>query len=104
VKRYYYVYILRCFDGSFYVGITNNIDRRFYEHSAGINETCYTYRRRPLILAYVQEFGEVLDALDAETRLKHWSHRKKLAFLEGRMGDLKRYARGKNRHERQRPP
>ena len=99
VKRYF-VYVLRCIDGTLYVGITNNIDRRFYEHQSGAFNTCYTYKRRPVLLAYVQEYGEVQEALDAETMLKRWNHRKKLALIEGRIGDLKRYARGKNRSAR----
>jgi putative endonuclease len=93
----YYVYILRCFDGSFYVGVTNNIDRRFAEHNDGLNPTCYTYLRRPLILAHVSEFSSPSDAIDFEKRLKRWSHRKKRAFADGDWQALKAYFRGRER-------
>ncbi len=52
----YYVYILRCFDGTFYVGVTNDIERRYGEHCYGIDPDCYTCKRRPLRIAYVDEF------------------------------------------------
>jgi predicted GIY-YIG superfamily endonuclease len=38
----YYVYMLRCRDGSLYVGFTNDLERRFAEHRDGINRNCYT--------------------------------------------------------------
>lgn len=93
----YYVYMLQCFDGTFYVGVTNDIERRYGEHCYGIDPMCYTFNRRPLQLAYVGEFGEILDALDFEKKLKRWTHRKKRAFAQGKWGDLKRYGRGENR-------
>jgi len=38
-----YVYILECADGSFYTGVTNNVDRRLAEHNEGISPKSYTY-------------------------------------------------------------
>jgi predicted GIY-YIG superfamily endonuclease len=55
VKRYY-VYILRCFDGTFYVGVTNDVDRRFGERCEGVDPDCYTHDRRPLRLVHASEF------------------------------------------------
>jgi hypothetical protein len=46
--RTYYVYMLRCFDGTFYTGMTNDIERRYNEHVCGYHESCYTFTRRPL--------------------------------------------------------
>ena len=96
MKRYY-VYILRCFDGTFYVGMTNDIERRVNEHDFGIDPHCYTYERRPLRLVHVSEFTWVDQALAFEKKLKTWSHRKKRAFIDGDWGALKRYGRGRNR-------
>ncbi|MGB6062636.1 MAG: GIY-YIG nuclease family protein [Candidatus Aquilonibacter sp.] len=93
----YYVYILRCFDGTFYVGVTNDIERRVNEHSFGIDPHCYTYDRRPLQLAHVSEFHWVDQAIAFEKKLKSWSHRKKRAFVEGDWKALKRYGHGRNR-------
>jgi putative endonuclease len=92
--KLYFVYILRCFDGSFYVGVTNDAEKRFAEHCYGIDPDCYTFSRRPLQLAHVSEFHWVDEAIAFEKRLKGWTHRKKRAFVEGSWSDLKRYSRG----------
>jgi putative endonuclease len=76
----YYVYILRCFDGTFYTGVTNDIVRRYDQHCFGEYPTCYTFSRRPLRLVYAGEFQRIEDAIAFEKRLKGWSHGKKRAF------------------------
>lgn len=91
----YYVYMLRCVDGTFYVGVTNDVERRFNEHCFGVDETCYTYLRRPLRLAHVTEFHWVEEAIAFEKKLKGWSHRKKRSLAEGAWSDLKRLSRSK---------
>ena len=93
MKRYYYVYMLRCFDGTFYVGITNNPERRINEHTFGIDSSCYTFNRRPLKLAHLSEFGEVSDAISWEKRLKGWSHAKKRALSEEDWPSVRRFSR-----------
>ncbi len=50
----YYVYIILCNDDSYYTGLTDDLMRRFEEHVNGIYESCYTYKRRPLILKYYE--------------------------------------------------
>ena len=79
----YYVYMLMCTDGTYYTGITNDVERRFGEHNFGIDPKCYTYSRRPVVLVHVSEFTEVWDAIDCEKRLKGWSHAKKSALVRG---------------------
>ena len=96
IVKFYFVYILLCFDGTLYVGITNDVERRFAEHCDGIDLECYTYNRRPLRLAHVSEFHWVKDAIAFEKKLKTWSHRKKRAFM-GKWDDLSRYSRGRNK-------
>ena len=44
----YFVYILKCSDNSYYTGFTNNLERRFEEHTSGKNKECYD--KRPLEL------------------------------------------------------
>ena len=80
--RTYYVYMLRCIDGTFYTGVTNNIERRIYEHFTGYNPNSYTHTRRPLRLIYADEFQKPGDAIAFEKRLKGWSHKKKRAFAD----------------------
>jgi putative endonuclease len=93
----YFVYVLRCFDGTFYVGITNDVARRFAQHCAGEYKSCYAYKRRPLRLVHVSEFHWVDQAIAFEKKLKGWFHRKKRAFIEAKWSDLNRYARGPDR-------
>ena len=92
--KVFYVYMLRCFDGTFYVGVTNDVERRFAEHCAGTNPTSYTHRRRPLRLVYTGEFDEPDDAIAFEKKLKGWSHKKKRAFAERDWALLKRLSHG----------
>jgi len=92
--RTYYVYMLRCIDGTFYTGITNNIERRFAEHCDGHDPTSYTHSRRPLLLVYAGEFQRPLDAINFEKQLKRWSHKKKRALADGDWRLLNRLAAG----------
>jgi putative endonuclease len=92
--RAYYVYMLRCIDGSFYTGFTSDIVHRFEQHIFGCNEACYTYTRRPLRLVYVGEFDNPNEAIAFEKRLKGWTHNKKRAFAERDWPLLKRFALG----------
>ena len=80
--RSYYVYMLRCFDGTFYVGVTNDVDRRYHEHCFGDKKDSYTYTRRPLRLIYVGEFQTPDEAIAFEKKLKGWTHAKKRIFAE----------------------
>lgn len=76
----YFVYILKCSDNLLYVGITNNIERRFNEHQNGLNKRCFTFKRRPLELAFYQVFNDVEQAIYFEKKIKKWSSKKKLAL------------------------
>jgi putative endonuclease len=80
--RSYYVYMLRCIDGTFYIGITNDIIRRYNEHCDGHSTTSYTSSRRPLRLVYVAEFDRPTDAIAFEKQMKGWSHKKKRAYAD----------------------
>jgi len=81
--REYWVYILQCNDGSYYTGMTNNLEERFRQHQEGICETCYTYSRRPVELVFHHCFGEVDDAIRAEKQIQGWSRTKKEALIAG---------------------
>ena len=88
----YHVYILLCSDGSFYVGITNDIERRLAEHQLGISKSCYTYTRRPLRLMYAADFYDVEAAIRWEKQIKGWSRAKKLALINGDWQAIRRHA------------
>jgi putative endonuclease len=77
----YYVYILLCSDGSYYTGVTNDLDRRFAEHVSGDDPNCYTFKRRPLVLKYYEYYRVIDDAILREKQIKRWSRAKKQALV-----------------------
>jgi len=64
------VYILRCSDESYYTGVTNDIDRRFFEHQSGLNAGSYTFRKRPVELVFEEHFQDVNQAISFEKQIK----------------------------------
>ena len=77
--EYFYVYILRCADGSFYVGHTDNLEKRIADHHDG-NGCHYTARKRPLELIFSDSFATRDEAFMVERKIKGWSQKKKLAL------------------------
>jgi predicted GIY-YIG superfamily endonuclease len=77
------IYMLRCRDGSYYVGSTRaDLQRRVDEHQSGAFDG-YTAVRRPVELVFTQEFQRITDAIAAERQLKGWSRAKKEALIRG---------------------
>jgi putative endonuclease len=89
----YCVYMLRCRDGTYYVGVTSKVDIRVAEHSLGIDRRCYTHGRRPVTLVYSEVFHTPLEAIFVEKRLKGWSRAKKEALIRGDWDAIRRLAR-----------
>ena len=75
----FWVYILRCVDGSYYTGHTDNFEKRLAQHQHGECEG-YTSSRCPVELAWSQEFVSREEALSAERQIKGWSRKKKEAM------------------------
>ncbi|MEP7110486.1 MAG: 5-(carboxyamino)imidazole ribonucleotide synthase [Ferruginibacter sp.] len=84
----YYVYIILCNDGSFYTGLTDDLIKRFEEHSNGVYENCYTIKRRPLVLKYYETIPFLKEARERELQLKGWSRAKKEALIQGNFHKL----------------
>lgn len=77
------VYILRCADGSYYVGIAReDLERRIAEHQNG-TYAGYTSRRRPVELVHAAEFPRFEEAIAFERQIKRWSRAKKEALISG---------------------
>lgn len=89
----YFVYILQFLDESYYVGLTNEIDRRFDEHKHCIDLGSYVTRKGPFRLAYVEIFTNVDDAIHREKQLQGWSRAKKEALIDNDITMLKTLAR-----------
>ena len=81
-QEFYYIYIIECNDHSFYTGLTNDLLRRFKDHCDGEFETCYTFKRRPLVLVYYETIPFLLDGIDREKQIKGWSRAKKIALIK----------------------
>jgi putative endonuclease len=78
-----FVYMLRCNDDSYYVGLTRaGLDKRIAEHASG-KFRGYTYWRRPVELVWSQEFQRLTDAIRCEQQLKGWRRDKKEAIIRG---------------------
>jgi len=92
----YYVYIVLCTDGSYYTGMTNNMNRRLEEHNEGLIISCYTFSRRPLVLKYCEYYQYVNDAIKREKQIKGWSRKKKEALINGDFEELVRLAKRRN--------
>ncbi len=90
-----YLYILECNDGTYYTGVTNDLDKRLIQHQAGINVVAYTYSRRPVKLAYHTVFNDFDQAFEVETKIKKWSSEKKKALIEGDFDLLKALSKKK---------
>lgn len=65
----YYVYILKCGDGSYYCGYTNDVEKRLEKHKSGKGAK-YTRSHLPVELVYTEEFGDKSQALKRECNIK----------------------------------
>lgn len=92
----FWVYILRCADGSYYTGHTDDLDKRIGEHQEGL---CggYTASRLPVVLAFSQECSTREEALAAEQQIKGWSRKKKEAMMRGDWAEVSRLAKGSDK-------
>ena len=87
----FWVHILRCSDGSFYTGHTDNLEARLWQHEQGI--CCeWTRKRRPVMLTWTATAPSRADALAFELQVKRWSRAKKIALIESDWRALSWYA------------
>jgi putative endonuclease len=91
-----WVYILRCSDGSYYVGSTTDLAARLDQHQNGAG-AAYTRRRRPVELVFSQECEHVAEAFALEKRYQGWSRKKREALIRGDFAALPGLSRGKSR-------
>jgi len=88
----FYTYLLRCSDGSYYAGHTDNLEARVAQHQRGLT-TGYTLGRTPIELVWTQMFATRDEAFAAERRIKGWSRAKKEALIAGDWNKLRELAR-----------
>lgn len=80
MEKTWYVYILRCADGTLYTGITTDPERRLAQHNAGTGAK-YTRGRRPVALCYQETLPTKGDALRRELAVKALSREQKLGLM-----------------------
>jgi predicted GIY-YIG superfamily endonuclease len=88
----YWTYLLRCADGSYYVGHTDDLDLRIAKHDDGTLGG-YTSTRRPVTLVYAESFDTRDDAFWRERQIKGWSRAKKEALAREDWSELRRLAK-----------
>ena len=84
-----YVYIVECSDQSFYTGVTNNVERRLYEHNTS-KQTSYILNRKPIKLVWVSDELDIQDAISLEKQIKGWRREKKIALINESIKRLKK--------------
>lgn len=75
-----YTYIVKCSDGSLYTGWTNDLEKRIRAHNDGKGAK-YTKSRRPVVLAYYEEFQTKEEAMRREWEIKQMSRNQKMKML-----------------------
>lgn len=83
MEHVWYLYILRCGDGSLYTGITTDVEKRLEVHRSGKGAK-YTRGRGPLELVYREECGTHSDALKREIQIKRLTRQEKEALVAQR--------------------
>jgi putative endonuclease len=79
-SKTYYVYIMANQSRTLYVGITNNIRRRVWQHRTRLVEG-FTHRYKIDTLVYAESFGDALTAIEREKQIKRWRRDKKLQLI-----------------------
>ena len=78
----FFTYILECSDKTYYVGCTNNIERRIRQHNQSKWGAHYTKLRRPVNVRFVEKFETLIAARRREKELKGWKREKKERLLK----------------------
>ncbi len=88
--RQYFAYILASKkNGTLYIGVTNNIERRIEEHKNKLNPNCFTAKYDVNLLVYYETFQYINDAIDREKQLKKWNRLWKINLIEEENKDWK---------------
>jgi len=95
--KQYFVYILLCSDNSYYTGVTNDMERRLYEHENALNPESYTCKRRPVKLVFQEDFDDIIQAIAFEKKVKGWNRAKKEAIIRGEWDLLPQLSVRKNK-------
>jgi len=101
VKSDWFMYVVRCSDGTLYTGITTDVTRRIDEHNGSKKGAKYTRPRRPVELVYWIDFHDRSTASKGEAKFKKLSRKEKLRIISGELSDedLENVIGGQTREE-----
>ena len=99
----FWTYMLKCSDGRYYTGHTDNLDHRVSQHHNG-EGSAFTRKRRPVALVWSETFGTRIEALEAEQVIGGWSRAKKEALIAGNWSMLSHFARPPHERNPSRTP
>ena len=78
----WFLYVVRCADGTFYTGVTTDVDRRLHEHNATRRGAKYTRTRRPVELIYRTDYKDRTTAQKAERYFKSLTRQEKEEIIK----------------------
>jgi len=90
----FWAYMLHCRGGAYYVGHTDDLERRIGQHQAG-EIPGFARDRLPVTLVWSETFGTRIEALEMEPRIKGWSRAKKMALIRGDWDAMSQLAKGR---------
>ena len=76
----WFVYIIKCVDGSLYTGYTNDLEKRFEKHKIGKGAK-YTNSHKPEGIVFSEKYDNKIIAQRREREIKSWNRKEKLEFL-----------------------
>lgn len=87
----FWVYMLQCGDQSYYVGHTDQLEKRIAQHESG-ESGGHTSTRRPVRAVFTEEFSTREEAIAVEVKIKGWNRKKKEALARGDWAEVSRLA------------
>lgn len=78
----FFVYIVKCVDGTYYTGYTNNLEKRINEHNCSGRAAKYLRGKRPVKLVYAKEYRYYKNALLAEIAIKKLTRKQKKELIK----------------------
>ena len=103
----YAVYILKCLDGTYYTGLTKELDARVRAHQTGAHPEAYKFSRRPVKLVWNVVAESYQEAFQWEHKIKGWNRAKKEALIRGDIDGIHEIVKAerkrretKNKHSR----
>jgi putative endonuclease len=89
----YYVYIMTNKSRTLYAGVTNDLERRVFEHKNKLVQG-FTSKYNITRLVWYEMFGDIHQAIESEKRIKGWVRAKKIALIELRNPEWKDLSAG----------